>query len=57
MGNKFKEGSEVYALVTPGVVLVIRRYVDRVYYCRVKQDPEAKEQVYFERELAEVKEN
>lgn len=52
MENKFKEGSEVYALVHPEIMLVVRRYVDRVYYCKVKDHPDQKELVYFERELA-----
>jgi hypothetical protein len=51
MENKFEEGSTVYAIVAPSVALVIRRYVERVYYCMVKDQPEQKEQVYFEREL------
>lgn len=49
--NKFKEGEEVTAKVDPTKVLVVRRYLQRIYYCRVKGDPNAKELVYFEREL------
>jgi hypothetical protein len=51
MENKFDEGSVVYALASPTVALVIRRYVERVYYCQVKDQPDLKELVYFEREL------
>ena len=54
MENKYQEGSEVYALAFPEIVLIIRRYVDRVYYCTIKEHPDAKELVYFERELATV---
>lgn len=49
--NKFKAGEEVKAKVDPTTVLVVRRYLQRIYYCRVKNDPNAKELVYFEREL------
>ncbi len=53
MENKFAEGSVVFALATPEIKLVIRRYVDRVYYCKLQADPEQPELVYFERELAQ----
>jgi hypothetical protein len=43
MENKYKEGEEVY--------LIVRRYVDRIYYCKIKKDLKLKELVYFEREL------
>lgn len=49
--NKFKEGEEVIAKVNPTEILVIRRYLQRIYYCRVKANPNAKELVFFEREL------
>jgi hypothetical protein len=51
MENKFKEGEVVYANEDPTKKLVIRRYVDRIYYCKVEGDSYAKELVYFEREL------
>lgn len=51
MENKFKEGEVVYATAAPETALVIRRYVDRVYYCKLVSDPEHKDLVYFEREL------
>ena len=51
MDNIFKEGEEVYAKVDPTLKLIIRRYVDRIYYCKIKEDPMRKELVYFEREL------
>jgi hypothetical protein len=51
MENKYKEGQVVYAKVDPGLKLVIRRYVDRIYYCKVQNDPTRKELVYFEREI------
>lgn len=51
MENKYLEGEEVYAKTNPSQKLIIRRYVDRIYYCIIKQDPTRKELVYFEREL------
>lgn len=49
--SKFKAGQIVHAKVNPEVQLVIRRYIPRIYYCKVKDEPERKELVYFEREL------
>lgn len=51
MENKYKEGDVVYAKLNPALKLVIRRYVDRIYYCTIQQFPTRKELVYFEREL------
>ncbi len=51
MYNKFNEGETVYANIAPTLKLVVRRFVDEVYYCRVAEDPSNKELVYFEREL------
>lgn len=39
------------AIVNPTQKLLIRRYVDRIYYCKIQKDPAHKELVYFEREL------
>jgi hypothetical protein len=50
--NKYKEGETVFAKVNPELKLIIRRYVDRIYYCKVLDEPERKELVYFERELS-----
>lgn len=49
--NRFKEGEVVCALVDPTLKLVIRRYVDRIYYCKIQKNPARKELVYFDREL------
>ncbi len=49
--NKFKEGEVVQAKVNPTQNLVIRRYVDRIYYCKIQENPGHKELVFFEREL------
>ncbi|WP_417612308.1 hypothetical protein [Owenweeksia hongkongensis] len=52
MENIYKEGQVVHAKVNPTQKLVIRRYVDRIYYCKVQNDLSHKELVYFEREIA-----
>lgn len=49
--NKFKEGEIVYAKENPTQRLLVRRYVDRIYYCKIYDDPNQKELVFFEREL------
>ena len=51
MENKFKEGEVVFAKINPELKLVIRRYLDKIYYCNVQDDPAQKERVYIEREL------
>jgi hypothetical protein len=52
MENKYKEGDVVYAKINPALKLVIRRYIDNIYYCKIQEDLNRKELVYFERELA-----
>ena len=51
MEKRFKEGEVVCSKEDPSRKLVIRRYVDRIYYCKVQQDPSHRELVYFDREL------
>ncbi len=52
MNNIYQEGSEVYDTENPSEKLIIRRYVDRIYYCQIKSDPTQREKVFFERELS-----
>lgn len=47
----FKGGEIVFAKSDPSLKLIVRRFVDRIYYCRIQIDPLQKERVYFEREL------
>lgn len=49
--NRFRAGEVVCAHENPKLKLVIRRYVDRIYYCKIHQYPARKELVYFDREL------
>ncbi|MEQ8474420.1 MAG: hypothetical protein RIC35_24700 [Marinoscillum sp.] len=51
--NKFEAGDTVFAKVNPTQKLIIRRYIDQVYYCRIPDKPDARELVYYERELVE----
>ncbi len=52
MENKYKEGQIVYSKTEPNLKLMVRRYVSRIYYCKIVEDPTRKELVYFERELS-----
>lgn len=54
MENLYNEGDVVTAKENPTKKLIIRRYVDRIYYCKTQGEPEAKELVYFEREFVTV---
>jgi len=51
--NKYEAGDAVYAKEAPDVKLIVRRYLDRIYYCRFPEEPDRKELVYFERELVD----
>ena len=55
MENIFPEGSVVYAKEVPTLKLVVRRYVDHIYYCTIPEDPSHKDLVYYERELTAKK--
>ncbi|MCU0443222.1 MAG: hypothetical protein MUE96_12570 [Bacteroidia bacterium] len=45
-------GELVFAKAQPNEQLRVRRYIDEVYYCTRVLEPDAKERVYFERELS-----
>ncbi len=49
--HRFNAGDIVYAKKEPETALTIRRYVDRIYYCKKNGDTDHKELVYFDREL------
>ncbi|MEQ8477537.1 hypothetical protein [Fulvivirga sp.] len=49
--NRYVAGDIVYAKVNPSLKLIVRRYIDRIYYCKIMEQPDKKELVYFEREL------
>ncbi len=52
--NRFKVGDTVYALENPTCQLIVRRYVDRIYYCQLPNNLLANDQVFFDRELKAV---
>ncbi len=49
--NSYTAGTVVSARANPTLLLKIRRYYQRIYYCTVVGDETKKEHVYFEREL------
>ena len=55
MKNKYQEGEWIYEKANPSIDLIIRRYIDNIYYCNRKEEPEEKELVYFERQILPIK--
>ena len=51
MEKRYKKGDLVYAKVRPSVILVVRLYVRKVYYCAIQNNTAANELVYFDSEL------
>ncbi|AEV33927.1 hypothetical protein [Owenweeksia hongkongensis] len=51
MENRYREGEVVHSKANPEQKLIVRRYVDRIYYCKIQDDLDHKDVVYFEREL------
>jgi hypothetical protein len=49
--NKYAEGQYVHAIDSPHIKLIIRRYLDRIYYCKIAEFPEHDDLVYFERQI------
>ena len=54
--GKYKVGSTVFAKVIPEEALIIRRYIARIYYCRLADKSDDTDLVYFERELMSIQE-
>lgn len=52
MADKYKAGDRVHAKANPNMPLVVRRFLDQIYYCRKAGDPDGKDLVFFERELS-----
>ncbi len=50
---KYQAGDKVFAKVDPEIPLVVRRYVNRIYYCKFQNQPEKSEIALFEREIVE----
>ena len=49
--NKYKQGEIVCERVRPSQKLVVEQYLDRIYYCKLKEAPHRKAIVYLERDL------
>lgn len=48
----YKAGQTVYSRKNPKKALIVRAFLNKIYYCYVKDSPDDKEEVYFERELS-----
>ncbi|MGB3466629.1 MAG: hypothetical protein WBA74_15215 [Cyclobacteriaceae bacterium] len=51
MENIFKIGDIVYAKIPKGLKLIVKRYVNQVYHCKVYNHPGNREITYVEDEL------
>lgn len=51
--EKFKKGDIVYALEERQLKLIVKRYVDRIYFCEELNEQGTGMRAYFERELTE----
>ena len=49
--GKYKTGEIVYSKDDLTRKLIVRRYVTRMYFCRLADAPEGKDFAFFEREL------
>jgi hypothetical protein len=54
MESKYKAGDVVCERIYPAKKLIVSRYADKLYYCRVPENLKLKELVYFEWELMAV---
>ncbi len=48
----FKVGQTIHPISNPALKLVIRRYVDQIYYCQDPEQQSRKEFAFFEKEIA-----
>lgn len=51
MERKYKEGDIVNERVRPMQKLIVSRLFNKIYYCKIVENPQRKELVFFEREL------
>ena len=51
MEHKYKEGDIVNERVRSSQKLIITRLLNKLYYCKIQENPGRKELVFFEREL------
>ena len=50
MDTKFKSGDFVYALEERNLKLIVKRYVDKIYFCEEANEAGTGLRAYFERE-------
>ena len=49
--NIYPVGTMIFAREQPNLKLIIEQYMQRVYFCRVLDQPGTKQIAYFEKEL------
>lgn len=54
--GKYGIGTTVFAKAIPDEELIVRRFVAKIYYCRLTDNSDDNDLVYFERELMSVQE-
>lgn len=50
--NIYDIGTTIFANERPSIPLLIRRYIDRIYYCIDETKPDEGDHVYFERQIS-----
>ena len=51
MENKYEQGAVVFSKENPSRKMNVRRYVDRIYFCTVQNDPAQNVLIFWERDL------
>lgn len=54
--SKYKIGTAVFAISIPNEALIIKRFVANTYYCKLADNSDPDELVYFESELMSLQE-
>jgi hypothetical protein len=54
--GKYKVGTCVFAQSIPDEPLIVRKYVDKTYYCKLVDGSDPTDLLYFEKELMSVQE-
>lgn len=57
ISNKYKEGEVVFEKARPLQKLVVERYLDKLYYCKLPEAPQRKSLVFLERDLMAYNDN
>jgi len=54
--GKYKVGTTVFAKIIPDEPLIIKRFADKMYYCKLADGSDPSDLVYFEQELMSIDE-